>query len=383
MDPITAHTFFLGESGGNTAAQWRTFARHYAAFVLVELWTVNEATAKGKANRLDQEELEPLLLVAEITDLVMRYSISEKQIATLRTLIKRLQDISYRDRPTIYRCSNLHWLSHLPDDIEAHGPCPSWWLFGFERNNKILKGANTNGHASNTPLTAMNKFIYLALLERLGSYQPPEGDLGAAYLAARSAEAFRTAFGEVNMTEEEREARFWTQEREGSEPIPNGHNRLDETVMEVVTCRTDPMSLSDRTMVRTQWNSNPRARHKVRLRSESANPDNAELVLPTEVQCWTEFWIGRNFFSLPKRQAFPVANIAIPDLATYNGAFIEWRSDSDIFACVSRQVYLGIIEGIYQVEATNATAKESRRFMKLHLLMPYQGVDPYKFQQRM
>lgn len=126
IDGIAPGTFCKGASGTATAAQWRTFAIRYAPFVTIETQTRNDlakaTTTARQRSPMEECDLRILMLVSQITEIALRVSISSQQLSILRELIGEFQKTSYRERPTIVRCVNFHFVSHLPDGIMRYGP---------------------------------------------------------------------------------------------------------------------------------------------------------------------------------------------------------------------------------------------------------------------
>ena len=42
---------------------------------------------------------------------------------------------------------NHHLCTHIAEQTDDFGPVPQMWAYGSERLNRVLKNANTNGHA--------------------------------------------------------------------------------------------------------------------------------------------------------------------------------------------------------------------------------------------
>ncbi|KAJ9120300.1 hypothetical protein QFC24_005254 [Naganishia onofrii] len=87
-----------------------------------------------------------------------------------------------------------------------------------------------NGHPSDTPMIAFDKYLMLASLEKYGTYQSIGDDAPAQWLAAKSSEAFADALVTKYSVPEEKDAETWTEQRQN--PTQN-LNRLQQTVMKV------------------------------------------------------------------------------------------------------------------------------------------------------
>jgi hypothetical protein len=261
----------------------------------LEIWARN-AVLKEKGSpdynpRLTESELKAQCLVIQIADIALRPTISSKQIALLRELIAALQEYAYKKRPGFLKCVNMHWLVHLPDDIERYGPVYSWWLFGYERMNKTLKGANSNGHFRDTPLIAFNKFLRLGSLGILGSHDAPKNDLASQLLAESSERAFQHAMSNANAIDEERDAQNWQQER-----LQSGQNfhRSRPSIISVDKDQVAPVEAKDLGEIARLWNARPGAQVAI-TQTHCSQSSNIGL-LPRHATYITRFRIGKYNF---------------------------------------------------------------------------------------
>lgn len=382
VDGIAAATFFKGTSGASSAAQWRTFARHYAALVLIDPWTWNDAiktTYPEEFNQaLTESELRMLLLVVQIADTALRPMISCQQIKLLRLCVSSLQDTIYKERPTIVLRCNIHWLAHLADDIERYGPVYSWWLFGYERSNKLLKGANNNGHSQDTPMIAYNKFLRFGSLGQWGSCSSTNSDIPGQHLAEQSETAFGHAMKTVNITEEQEDAPSWqTEKAEESETAQH----LDGTHITVQKKAVAPISKNVQEEIILAWNADPSVVDKVRI--NGSDKPSIRFVLSEHALFITAFRIGRNCFRTPG-PAKTVPDLRGEPLVRLRGSFFEWRTDGEVFECRQRRAPVGFIECVFEVSASAPGGfREGKRFINAHMLSPFEEKDPYAFGERM
>lgn len=344
------------------------------------MWTLNKASTYAQEfnEKLQDEDLRMLCLVMQITDIALRPTLSSHQIAMLRQMIKELQEICYRTRSNFHKCVNLHWLVHLPDDIERYGPVYSWWLFGYERMNKTLKGANSNGHFRDTPLIAYNKYMRVTSIEMLGTHDVAEADEMVKNLAQRSEHAFRQALAQTNSTAEEKDApRLHLGSPLGSHSLDS--SQRPETVFFTVEKKEmRPLSNADLDEICLVWNKQPESKTTVRPAVSSYINDPCFSV-PAYAQYVLRFSIGRNPFRTPKpKDPVPATGKLSDDhLLRYRGCFVEWRTDNHIYQCMYVRCPVCLIDSVLEVTAEGkADATETRRFIKLHWLKPWRGQDP-------
>jgi hypothetical protein len=381
VENISAGSFFKGASRSATAAQWRTFARHYPPFAILEIWARNNSL-KGTGSveynpRLTEKELQVQCWVIQIADISPRPTISSKQIAVLREHIALLQDYAYKNRPSFIKYVNMHWLVHLPDDIERQGPVNSWWLFGYERMNKTLKGANSVGHFRDTPLIAYNKFLRLGALGILGTHTAPSDDTAARTLAAAFERAFQHALANTNAIQEEQDAHNWQQERLQSE---TNFHRSRPSVISVDKQKSAALYTSDLEQICALWNRLPGPRACPENRPTTETPSDS--VLRQHATYITNFRIGKyKFRTAPPQQRVP-AVLKDVHLNVYKGCFVQWRTDGDILCLGNTRPAVCLIESLLEVDLwEDGAIKETRRYLKLQRLKAWEHRDPYRFKK--
>ncbi|KAJ9123524.1 hypothetical protein QFC24_003739 [Naganishia onofrii] len=329
-------------------------------------------------------DLRLLMLVAQIVELSLRVAISEIQLDILRAMIKELQDTSYRERPTIVRCVNLHFLSHLPDDIARYGPVYSWWLFNYERMNKFLKSVNSNGHSIDTPRLAYNKFLRMAGVTQLSNYDTTGSDEPAKLLAQQSEAAFQRAFASVNLIEEERDANPC--QEQFTQSHRNSH-RSRSSVLAVKRKKLQYLSNDDLIdVLRVLNQGQPRGTMVVAEHSSTANQQSTEsptVAMSQAAQYYTEFTIGRKTFRTPPPYSVVQTRLDDTDFVKYRGCFFEWRTDEQILRAQVGRAPVGMFDSVFEVTITDSQFQvRRRRFMKVLMLKPYEECDPYRFQDR-
>lgn len=133
----------IGSSGKATglglgADEWRTLCSIHLTTTLIYLWGTSP------------EDSRDFKLLTNFMDLVTAVKLATKRITTsetrdkcryyihhyLTTMLELFPGASIRP--------NQHMILHLPDVLEALGPAPSIWCFGFERANYILQQTATN-----------------------------------------------------------------------------------------------------------------------------------------------------------------------------------------------------------------------------------------------
>lgn len=347
-----------------------------------ELWTVNEATRASRPREynaaLTEHELEQLLRVCQITETALRPVISSEHLKSLRVEIKSLQDHVFRDRPGSVKCPNLHWLSHMPDDIERYGPVYSWWLFVYERTNKLLKGANSNGHPADTPLIAFNKFLRLASLGALAAATVPGADPPSKMLSQQSTIAFDDAISAVNSIDEQKDATSWQEERADGRDFTQ---RLQPRVLKVKKRVLRDLTFEEMQEICRVWNSDTSIATKVRHRDSPDDDDS--FVLNTHAIYFTRFDIGRNSFRSAGPGPTPTERLLDEEFVKYRGSFFDWRLENDILRSSSKRTTAGFIDVVFEVGARGPDKQLAvQRFIKLRMLAPH-DVDRYRFQQRM
>lgn len=115
---------------------------------------------------MTQEELRLVMLLAEWASLLMRPAISETMVSRAEVLIKDWQRLVFDVHPSMQGIPNLHFISHLVEDIRNFGPVYGYWNFALEQVNKLLKNINTNGHVG-MELSIYNSFLEFGVLEPL------------------------------------------------------------------------------------------------------------------------------------------------------------------------------------------------------------------------
>ncbi|KAJ9094875.1 hypothetical protein QFC20_006786 [Naganishia adeliensis] len=273
-------------------------------------------------------------------------------------------------------------LAHLPDDIERYGPIYSWWLFVYERMNKLLKSAN--GHAADTPLIAFKKFLRLGSLETLSNYKSGQRDLPAQYLAARSSQAFRAAIASVNSIEEQRDIFAWQEEHAAAESraqVGDGADRREPSPITVKKHRMSHLTSSQVHDICNAWSKDRLAR--VTVKQNSVDPGSAH-VLNHVADFYTHFRIGRNHFRTAGPGLCLSSRLADSDFFKYRGCFFERRSDVDVLNCIQRRTAVGLIDSVFEIAATGKDdSRVLKRFIKVYMLKPYERTDPYRFAQRL
>ena len=385
VEKIAAPMFFESSSGVTTAAQWRTYARHFAPLVNIEMWSKNEArriAAPGSYNHaMTESELQQLLRVSQIAETALRPVISSIHLEILRVYIKSLQDVAYRERPSIVACSNLHWLSHMPDDIMRYGPVYSWWLFVYERTNKMLKSANSNGHPQDTAVIAFNKFLKLG---SLGINRQPSNvpeDPASKYLATKSAAAVEKAVKSANIIAEEKIAQRFQDEWKATAHVPH---RLAKTTLSLETGVDCALTAEEMREIRDVWNADPASTTKVRDRDDR---DEGELVLERTATFYNRFNIGRHRFHTPNprdRAETPNEELKPQDFKSYCGCFFEERTEKAVLNALNERTAVGFFRAVFEVAAAGTSSEKTvKRFVRLSMLQPYTQPDPYRFQERM
>lgn len=115
---------------------------------------------------MTREELCLVMLLAEWASLLMRPAISETMVSRAEVLIKDWQRLVFDVHPSMQGIPNLHFISHLVEDIRNFGPVYGYWNFALEQVNKLLKNINTNGHVG-MELSIYNSFLEFGVLEPL------------------------------------------------------------------------------------------------------------------------------------------------------------------------------------------------------------------------
>ncbi|KAJ9116275.1 hypothetical protein QFC24_006792 [Naganishia onofrii] len=355
---------------------------HYAPFVLVELWACNAAIritdSRGYNPSLTENELQMLLRVSLVTEIALRPIICSLQIELLRISIKTLQDSVFKERPTIAKCPNVHWLSHLPDDIERYGPVYSWWLFNYERTNFVLKAANSNGHPQDTPLIAYKKLLRLRALDEWTSDKGSGTDAASSYLAKQSQQAFASALSSVNSTVEQKDALSCFEDRENRADFDQ---RLKPTVVTSQKHVVYPIKATDAGKIRDAWNVESSIIPTVRLHDE--HDSTGSLLLNAHATFHTKFRCGRNHFRTPNPDQ-PVNGLTEKDISKYCGSFFEWRTDGEVLSCGVGRDPVGLLERVFDIGVVGPTKQTvTQTFIKVHMLTPPMQPDPYRFRDRM
>lgn len=148
------------KTGSKTAAEWNSFTYAYAPFVFPTLWWINslntsKAVRTGRNASMTAEELHCVMLLVQITHLAIRPVISSIQNSELRDNIAQYIPLALRLHPGMKNTRNLHQMTHIPQDIELHGPVYCHWAFKMERLNKKLGDVNTNGKPGERERTAL------------------------------------------------------------------------------------------------------------------------------------------------------------------------------------------------------------------------------------
>lgn len=252
--------------------------------------------------------------------------------------------------------------------------------------NKLLKGANSNGHAAETPRLAYNKYLRMGSLSVLATHDASERDAAALLLGQRSENAFRTACSAINSIEEEKDAEVWQEEREASQP--NSH-RPRSSFVDVKRRQCHLLEENDIRKVLYNWNRERLPGSLVRVAafgvdSQSAfSTDSATLEMSRFADFFTDFRIGKSRFRTPSLNTPIIARLSNSDFTKFRGGFFEWRTDEDIFRARNSRAPVGLIHSFFEVKVSGPSGKEQRkRYIKMLMLKPWESPDPYRFQER-
>jgi hypothetical protein len=376
---------FGGASGSTTATDWRAFASLYAPFVYIEIWTVNAHKPAGSLNALlTEEELALLLLLSEIIDITLRSVISETQVEVLSNRISRIQALGYRLHPGLSAVPNLHFLSHLPQDIRSHGPVYSWWLFPLERLNKLLKSTKRNGHAQDIALQAFRKFERFTTVGSIGGKESQGAKTAGELFAQQLRQNFFHAGTQSNKTEVQEEAEIW--ERDLQERTDALTESGTGDLVFLSPGLPTPIGTQLLRDIQAAWNSTDGS--KVSLPDEvTLSHDVDTIVLPNNCGTFSRVGFGRRHFRTTSSIA-PITHRLNLDPVTLEfqiGAFIDYRADTAVLGCVYFRCPLGLIESVMRFTAISVDGKseEERTFLKVRWFREFRGQDPYRFSQRM
>jgi hypothetical protein len=135
-------SFCAIKRGTKTAHQWRFFMELFAPLIFPAL---AQHSHKNRLNIIDPGVMEAILQLSTIIRLLLRPSISQKQVHEAKMIIASFQKRLLQLRPGLRYTRNLHQLAHILGDIEAHRPVYCMWCFHGERFGQEVKYFNTNG----------------------------------------------------------------------------------------------------------------------------------------------------------------------------------------------------------------------------------------------
>lgn len=386
------HLFISQPNSSPTADDWRVFAEAFGPLGFTQMWGlygVGTIRAYERQRsifnpKFQPECLEMFMSLFAIVHLLFRPSVSEKQIATAERYIKRFTHLITSHHKGIVDTPNIHFLSHLPQDIRNHGPVYCFWCFSSERFNKVLKNINSNGHIHQLPATLVRMFQQYSHLQDLCAFDREPRESSASISAQTSRhlrETFEQWSEELSQTKEQQYAAQWNadeQDREGRDTFEAAQMvRLDDGRGSVMSS-IESVRLKSYLGATQPWDF-----IEQHVDISTCVPQRT-FVISTGIQVHSSARLGRKVF---KNLFLPPGTMRM-DTAKIHAAkdcFVEFRTTSSIHDVDHDRCTVALVCKIFSWSSSNIANDNqvSGNFMVCRNLQPfnYDGNDPYQWQR--
>jgi hypothetical protein len=385
--------FFEKGTESPTADDWRIFAEAFGPLCLLELWGLYgvgtkrayEAQRKIFNPKMDAEHLELIMALLEIIHLVFRPTLSETQLARAESRIATFTDLACRLHHGVTGIWNLHWLSHLPEDIRNFGPVYSFWCFASERFNKTLKNIKLNGHIKQVPMTLMRTFQNYAHLKEVSSFghKVMEDTTDAVnQLAGCLKQVYRRCSRDVDGTTEQKRAAQWEQKdaesNQGTEASPISQIELDDGRRTALDRRWAARLHNHLVVTNPATEEASSNYHFLRENDETDCDDNQRtFVVTSRIVEHRQVMLGRRKF-----RAFrgDIDNdiLAERDLRDCQDCFVEIRDPERVLDVLHGRAPVGLIVKIFS--NTMVSVDETQSLRRTYLVVRY--LKPYAYSER-
>jgi hypothetical protein len=377
--------FFEKSSGSATAAEWRSFAINIAPMVFVELWvrTVCRQTTRQQTHgvRTSPDELRVFMDLFQAIQLLLRPTISETQIREGENHLLSLIPRALQLHKGLARSKNLHQVLHIPGNIRDHGPVYCWWLFASERMNKTLKNMNSNGHTRKTAMIAFNAYQRYArsnhlMRSNLLQTDPNADDLMARNVAELLSRLFQNVTNQHYSTDEQDTARAWEQ---SESELRDGMMTSNSPVLKIRLTKGQLVVLSVMTQAMIQQKLRSIGIIARREHQGSDGLSDNCLTLARDAESFSLLQVGRTTFrpfSCSKKN-----ELSEKELYQTKDAFVELRTQKEIYQCTNGRAQVSVIHRIirHNVKDHRGSIKQSRLYLEVGNLQPYEGTDHYGF----
>jgi hypothetical protein len=124
--------------------QWRVFATVTSPFILHEV--------------LPAEQYTHWMLFVDACRLLFKPTITKEEAEEAHRLFVKFGKTFTRVYPLDAPTSNMHMATHFLQNVMLYGSIYSWWLFSFERTNKLMKSISINNKGT-FEVTILESFL--------------------------------------------------------------------------------------------------------------------------------------------------------------------------------------------------------------------------------
>lgn len=392
--------FFDTGFGSPTADDWRTFAEAFGPLCFLELWALygkdsyRQTRRKHDPNlKMDQDHLDIVMTLCEIVHLLFRPTISERQISMAESKIASLIKSSIQLHSGLHNTWNLHWLSHIPQDIRNYGPVYSFWCFTGERFNKTLKNINHNGHIRQLPGTIMTGFQQYSHLRELSTFGQVSS-LGTDDAVNQTAAALSAVYAQWiqagDGTKEQHWAALWEEDRrqrEEDEQESCEHDHVKPKTFHgrnTSLGRLETFCLFNHLQITGPTSGNrDQADADIQENEPTTGMDvKRTWVVGCRIVQYQSLRIGRSRFT-SFIEEIKNDELAPESLSSTRDCFVELRSPQQIYDVNTTRCQVGLITRIFRhtVTTIDQHSERSLLYIVIRYLRPYFYVDedPYGF----
>lgn len=339
---------------------------------------------------MDLEHLDLIMGLLEIIHLLFRPSLSEVQLTVAERRIKTFTEMACRLHHGVIGIWNLHWLSHLPEDIRNFGPVYSFWCFASERFNKTLKNIKINGHVRQIPMTLMRVFQNFAHLREISTfgYDSAESSSDAINQVADCLRDIYARFSqEARGTSEQQRADFFDQDLNSSEENEPETLNIDlDTGRRTALDRLWTARLHNHLEVKYGSNTSSEKHHRfLRENDHTRGHDRTcTYVVTARVTTHRRISIGRKQFTA-FHGSLSDDRLSETSLALCRDSFVEFRTQERTYGLLHGRAQVGLVVNIFSQDLLSLDKRSHLTgvYIVVRYLLPYSYSDhePYHWRR--